>query len=208
MLKSTCWCKPCSQPSCAATRANSPKGNARVPQPATSAAGPSIPATRVAATSVHEAPTSRRQDGLDSRCNTTTNRSRPKRSATVPADTRDPMGARVMYSVTSPAWEEYRMCLKQLDTARTCDERQRALVTTRAPGATTSTNGPNGPDHVYSHVSSHRASTMPALCPSTRVCASWGEYEHVSKESRNGKAESEVVGCVQATKFRRCWMRM
>ena len=84
----------------ATTRAMSPKGNGWATKPATSAAGPPIPATRVTATSVHEAPTSRRQDRLDSRCNTTTNRSRPKRCATVPAGKTDPMGARVMY--TSP----------------------------------------------------------------------------------------------------------
>ena len=46
-----------SQPSCATTRAISPKGNRQVTIPATSAAGAPIPATRVTATSVHDAPT-------------------------------------------------------------------------------------------------------------------------------------------------------
>ena len=49
-LKGTCWCKPRSQPSCATTRAISPKGNGRATKPATSAAGPPIPAIRVTAT--------------------------------------------------------------------------------------------------------------------------------------------------------------
>ena len=116
------WCiclsnsKPRSQPSCATPRAISPKGNGRATKPATSAAGPPIPATRVTAISVQEAPTSRPQDGMDSRCNTTTNRSRPKRWVTVPAGKTDPMGARVMYSVKAPAGDEYRMCLKELET--------------------------------------------------------------------------------------------
>ena len=60
-----------------------PQGNGRATTPATSAAGPPMPATRVTDTSVHEPPTSRRQDGLDSRCKTTTKRSQPKRCATV-----------------------------------------------------------------------------------------------------------------------------
>ena len=80
-----------------------PQGNGQATKPAISAAGPPIPATRVTATSVHKAPASRRQDGVDSRCNTTTNRSRPKRCATVPAGKTDPMSARSMYSVKAPA---------------------------------------------------------------------------------------------------------
>ena len=38
------------------------------------------------------------------------------------------MGARVMYSVKAPAGEDYRIRLKELETAKTCDERQRALI--------------------------------------------------------------------------------
>ena len=41
-LKGKCWCKPRSQPSCATTRAISPKGNGRATKPATSAAGPCV----------------------------------------------------------------------------------------------------------------------------------------------------------------------
>ena len=85
--------------------------------------------------------TSRRQDGLNSRCNTTANSSRPKRCATMPAGKTDPMGARVLYSEKAPAGGENRprMCLKELETARTCDQAERALIKTRAqPGATTS----------------------------------------------------------------------
>ena len=37
-----------------------------------------------------------------------------------------------MYSVKAPAGEEYRTCLKQLKTAKTCEERDHALITTRA----------------------------------------------------------------------------
>ena len=60
----------------------------------------------------------------------------------------DPIGALVMYSVKAPAGDEYRMCLIELETAKTCDERERALIRTWAqPGATTSMNGANGPDH-------------------------------------------------------------
>ena len=83
-------------------------------------------------TQLHEAPTSRRQDELASRCNTTTKRSRPKRCATVPPGEIDPMGARVMYSVKAPAGEEYRMCLNKLEAAKTCDKRERALIKKRA----------------------------------------------------------------------------
>ena len=52
---------------------------------------------------------------------------RPKRCATVPAGKTDPMGALVIYSVKAPAGEEDRMCLKELETAKPCDVRERAL---------------------------------------------------------------------------------
>ena len=49
-----------------------------------------------------------------SRCNTTTNRSRPKCCATVPAGKTDPMGARVMYPVKATAshHSHHSMCNK------------------------------------------------------------------------------------------------
>ena len=48
----------------------------------------------------------------------------------------------MMYSVTAPAGAEYRMSLEELETAKTCDKRGRALskisLSTRAqPGTTT-----------------------------------------------------------------------
>ena len=32
-----------------------------------------------------------------------------------------------MYSVKAPVGEEYRLCLKELEIAKTCEERERAL---------------------------------------------------------------------------------
>ena len=94
------------------------------------------------------------------------NRSRPKRCATVPAGKTDPMRSRVMYSVNAPEGEEQRTCLKEVETAKTCVERERALIKTRAqPGATTSMNGTRRPRSCVIT----RVSTLPELCPSPPV---------------------------------------